>query len=644
MKQTNSELNYKELGLKVGIEVHQQLKTKSKLFCNCENKLQKNNPDFRLIRSFRPVLGEEGKFDKAMLLEFKKKNVIEYEGYYDSICTYEYDETPPFECDQESLDIAIELALLLNLNIIDELHICRKNYVDGSVPAGFQRTIIVGVNGNIPLNDKKQIGIEILCLEEDACRKISQDRNKIAYRLDRLGIPLIEIVTAPDINTPEEARNAAYRLGMLLRSTGKVKRVIGATRQDINVSIKGGTRVEIKGVQKLDWIQPLIRNECKRQVALLEIKEKMKNLGITQENLSQKPIDVSKLLKATKCKFLKQGIKNKQKVWGLRVPKMEGIWGIEVQDGRRFGTEVADKVRSITGIKGLIHSDEDLKKYNLKDEEINKIKAKLKCQKGDLFVLIMGGTDRLKDAMDIVEKRTIAALNGVPPETRRALENMNHEFLRDIHGGARLYPDTDSREIILDKKRIKSIRKKLPVYPWELIPKLSKKYKISPSIIENLIMKGDIFLFEKILSFFKGKPILVATTITDLIKTIRRDGYHVENLSDQHLIDLFQTADDGLIAKEAFDKILIYLTQNPLKSVKDSVKKMSITSISKEDLGDLINKIVPQFKELIKERKMGAMGPVMGAVMKEVRGRIDGKLVNQAVKEAILRLSGGNKQ
>jgi len=258
MKQTNSELDYKELGLKVGIEVHQQLKTKSKLFCRCDNKLQKNNPDFRLIRSFRPVLGEEGKFDKAMLLEFKKKTIVEYEGYYDSICTYEYDETPPFECDEECLDIAIELALLLNLNIVDELHICRKNYIDGSVPAGFQRTMIVGVNGTIPLNDKKHIGIEILCLEEDACRKISQDKNKIAFRLDRLGIPLIEIATAPDINSPEEAREAAYRLGMLLRSTGKVKRIIGATRQDINVSIKGGTRVEIKEFRNWIGFHPLL--------------------------------------------------------------------------------------------------------------------------------------------------------------------------------------------------------------------------------------------------------------------------------------------------------------------------------------------------------------------------------------------------
>ena len=644
MKQANSELDYKELGLKVGIEVHQQLKTKSKLFCRCNNELQKRDPDFRLIRSFRPVLGEEGKFDKAMLLEFKKRNVIEYEGYYDSICTYEYDETPPFEHDEESLDIAIELALLLNLNVIDELHICRKNYVDGSVPAGFQRTMIVGINGMIPLNDKKQIGIEILCLEEDSCRKISQHKNKIAFRLDRLGIPLIEIATAPDMNTPKEARQAAFRLGMLLRSTGKVKRIIGATRQDINVSIKGGTRVEIKGVQKLDWIQPLIRNECKRQRALLEIKDKMKNLGITQENLSQKSVDVTKLLKATKCKFLKQGIKNKQKVWGLRVPKMDGIWGIEVQDGRRFGTEVADKVRVITGIKGLIHSDEDLKKYNLTDGEINKIKVKLKCQKGDLFVLIMGDVDRLIDAMDIVEKRTIAALNGVPPETRRALEDWNHEFLRDIHGGARLYPDTDSREIFLDKKRVQSIKNKLNVYPWELIPKLSKKYKLKPSIIENLIMGGEIFLFEEILSFFKGKPILVATTITDLIKKIRRDGHPVENLSNQHFIDLFQAVDDGLIAKEAFESVTINVTENPLRSVKDSIKEMQITSISQEDLDDLINKIIPQFKDLIKERKMGAMGPVMGAVMKEVRGRIDGKLVNQAVKEGILRFSGGSEQ
>ena len=255
-----AEIDYKKLGLMCGIEIHQQLDTETKLFCRCENKLRGQDPaEYILTRTFRPVLGEEGKFDPAMLVEFKKKNIVEYEGFNDCTCTYEIDETPPFKCNMNAMDIALEIGLLLNLNMVDEFHVCRKNYVDGSVPAGFQRTGIIGINGSIPISSEKEIGINLLCLEEDSCRKSGEGKNLIKFRLDRLGIPLVEVTTAPDINDPEEARQAALRIGILLRSTGKVKKELGAIRQDLNVSIKGGERIEIKGVQKLDWTRSLQR-------------------------------------------------------------------------------------------------------------------------------------------------------------------------------------------------------------------------------------------------------------------------------------------------------------------------------------------------------------------------------------------------
>ncbi|MBD3350293.1 MAG: Glu-tRNA(Gln) amidotransferase subunit GatE, partial [Candidatus Lokiarchaeota archaeon] len=427
---TKQKYDYKKLGLKVGIEIHQQLDTRGKLFCRCPNKLERRDPDFTIMRNFRPVLGEEGKFDKAMLLEFKKKSIVEYEGFQDINCTYEIDETPPFKLDDESLNIALEIALLLNLNIVDELHICRKNYVDGSVPAGFQRTAIVGIDGNLPLNDEKNMGIEILCLEEDACRRTGQKGKKTIFRLDRLGIPLVEVATAPDLNTPEEAREGALRVGLLLRGTGKVKKQLGATRQDINVSIKKGSRIEIKGVQKLDWIPPLVDNEVQRQLGLVEIKEEMEKRGINPELIKkQKPVNVSKIFKSTKCKFVKKGIKSKKQFWALCIPKMDGLWGKELQTNRRFGTEVANKLSVITGLKGLIHSDENLGKYHFSESEIKKARDKVDCKDEDVLVLVLGDKNRLKDAIDIIKTRVIRALDGVPGETRKALENGNTEFL-----------------------------------------------------------------------------------------------------------------------------------------------------------------------------------------------------------------------
>lgn len=641
MAQDSKNYDYEELGLRVGIEIHQQLDTQGKLFCRCPNELKRRDPDFRLTRTFRPVLGEEGKFDKAMLLEFKKKTIVEYEGYHDCNCTYEFDETPPFKCDSESLDIALEIALLLNLNIVDELHICRKNYVDGSVPAGFQRTMIVGVDGSLELNDEKTIGIEILCLEEDACKRIDQKGKKVVFRLDRLGIPLVEIATAPDLNTPEEARQGARRVGMLLRGTGRVKKQLGATRQDINVSIKEGNRIEIKGVQKLDWIPPLVRNEVRRQIALVHIKKELQDREVKPAEIEQKPTDVTSILKKTKCKFVNKGIKKKKKVWALRMPEMDGLWGYVVQDNRRFGTEVANKLGVITGLQGLIHSDEDLGKYKFSKKEIAAIKEKLDCGKNDAFVLVMGAKSQLKDAVDIIIKRVKDAFDGVPPETRKALENGNNEFLRDLHGGARLYPDTDSREILVTPDLLKEVEKDLPEYPWELIEEYSKKYKLGEDQFEELLLNGDLPLFDKIMENFEGKPMLVATTILELTKSLRRDGYEIENISEKNYISIFSKIDDDEIAKEALESVFQYLAENPDKNVDDAIAQLGIESMTKNDLQQMVAGIVPQFEDLIKERGMGAMGPIMGRVMKDVRGKIDGKIVSNVVRAEIQKISGG---
>jgi len=637
--------DYQKLGLKVGIEIHQQLDTKGKLFCRCPNKLILKEPDFRIIRTFRPVLGEEGKFDEAMLLEFKKGTIVEYEGYYDYNCTYEYDETPPFECDEEALRIALEIALLLNLNIIDELHICRKNYVDGSVPAGFQRTIIIGVDGYIPILESRKIGIELLCLEEDACKKILEEENKVVFRLDRLGVPLVEIATAPDIHTPEEAKIAAERIGLLLRGTGKVKKQLGSIRQDINVSIEGGNRIEIKGVQKLDWIPLLIKNEVKRQRTLLKIRDEMINRKIQREELNPKPIDISSIFQQTECKLIKNGLQLNQRVWALKLPKMKGLFGIEVQDDRRFGTEIANKIKVITGLKGLIHSDEDLKKYNFSENEIRMIKEELNCKEMDLFVLIMGPEQKLQDAINIIINRVLYALDGVPPETRRALENGNSEFLRELHGGARLYPDTDSREIKIDPNLIAEIKSKLPKYPWELIEEDAKNYNLPNNIIKELLLSGDLFLFKNIMSFYKDKPTFVVSTLLETTKALRREGFDLDCISDQQYIEIFKLLNDKKIAKEGIEPILKYLSKNPEDSIENAIKNIGLSNISIEELENLIKNISSQYENLIKERGLGALGPIMGAVMKEVRGKIDGKIVNDSIKKYIEnKLKSINKQ
>ena len=367
--------DYEELGLICGLEIHQQLDTKTKLFCRCPSKLQGTRaPDFNIMRYMRPVLGEMGTFDKAMLTEYKKGKTIIYEGYNDVICTYELDDTPPFSCNEEARKIVLKIALLLNANIIEEMHVSRKNYLDGSVPSGFQRTMILGTDGYITLKNDKKIRIDILSLEEEAARKIKTENKTNFYRLDRLGIPLVEVTTKPDINTPEECRECAERIGLLLWITN-VKKVLGSIRQDVNVSIKSGTRIEIKGVQKLSWIPLLINHEISRQLNLIEIREELKNRKVSEKDIPKEPVDLTSLMAKSKSKFIATSIKSGKKLYGFNFKGFKGIFGKELMDDYRFGTELSSKVKVISGIKGIIHSDENLQNYNLSIDEIKKIQT-----------------------------------------------------------------------------------------------------------------------------------------------------------------------------------------------------------------------------------------------------------------------------
>ncbi len=629
--------NYEKLGLKCGLEIHQQLDSKTKLFCRCPNQLQgTRKPDFTVKRYMRPVLGEMGVYDDAMLTEYQKGMDIIYECYNDVICTYELDETPPFSCNKEAKKIAIELALLLNANIIEEMHVCRKNYLDGSVPCGFQRTMILAKDGSLKLDNGKKIGIDIVCLEEDAARKIKTEDKTNYFRLDRLGIPLVEITTKPDINDPNECRETAERLGLLLWNS-KVKKILGSIRQDVNVSIKEGTRIEIKGVQKLDWIPLLINHEISRQLNLIEIREELIKRGLKEESIINNPYDLSKELKNTSSNFILKGLKSGKKLYGMNFRGFKTIFGKELMENYRFGTEVASKVKSISGLKGIIHSDEDLKKYKLSEKDIKKIKELVDWTEKDCFVLLLGVKKEIDKAIDVLLSRVKYAFKGVPPETRRALENGNTEFLRELHGGARLYPDTDSQAIITTEEEIKEIIKELPRYPWEIIHEYHKKYNINDQKIKDLIFTEKLNLFNELVEIYPENPMLLTTTLLETSTALKRDGKEVENITDKDYKEIFSLLKKKEIGKEAVEELMILKSDEPNLTIEQIRKKLNLEIITVEELNLIIQKIINNTIDLIKDRKMGAIGPLMGEVMKEVRGKIDGKIVSEELKKNLIK-------
>jgi len=266
-------IDYAKLELKCGLEIHQQLDTK-KLFCNCPSLLRQDEPDFIIKRKLHAVAGESGEIDIAAKHEAEKEKNFVYQGY-DTTCLVELDEEPPHEINKESLKIALQVALILNCKIIPLTQIMRKTVIDGSNTSGFQRTVLIARDGYVETEQGK-VRIESICLEEDAARRVSEENHEIVFRLDRLGIPLVEIATAPDIKSSSQAKEVALHIGDILRSC-KVKRGLGTIRQDVNVSIKKGRRIEIKGVQKPGIIIKAINLEIKRQQDLIEKKKKVES-------------------------------------------------------------------------------------------------------------------------------------------------------------------------------------------------------------------------------------------------------------------------------------------------------------------------------------------------------------------------------
>jgi Glu-tRNA(Gln) amidotransferase subunit E-like FAD-binding protein len=256
-------MDYKKLGFKAGIECHQQLET-NKLFCKCPSIVHDKEPTIFFERKLRASAGETGKVDKAAKVEMQKDILHKYQACTTSSCLVEYDEEPPHAPNQHAIDIALEISLLFNATPVDDLHFMRKTVVDGSNVSGFQRTALIGTDGYVDTS-KGRVSIPIILLEEEAAKKIKTEKHCITWRLDRLGVCLVEISTGPDIKDPEHAKETAERIGMILRSTGKVKRGIGTIRQDVNVSIKGHPRVEIKGFQELKIMPKVIEIEIKRQ-------------------------------------------------------------------------------------------------------------------------------------------------------------------------------------------------------------------------------------------------------------------------------------------------------------------------------------------------------------------------------------------
>ncbi len=631
---TGYNLDYEKIGLKVGLEIHQQLATRHKLFCSCPAELTEEEHD-EFVRRLRPTRSELGEVDVAALFEWRKGRLYLYEAPLRHSCLVEADEEPPHPLNREAVAIAMAIAKAFGSWIPDEIHVMRKVVIDGSNTSGFQRTAIVALGGEIKVKDLS-VPIETVVVEEDASRKIGEEGLRIRYRLDRLGIPLIEIATGPVIRSPEQAKDVALAIGRLLRLTGKVKRGLGTIRQDLNVSIREGAKTEIKGVQRLDLIPKVVEYEALRQVRLLEIRDELSRRGITEADLNVEPVDVSSVFKSTGSKIIKRVLSKGGVVLAVRLPGFKGILGTELVPGRRFGTELADYARFWAGVGGLFHSDE-LPKYGITSEEVARVYEALGADPDrDAFVVVAEEREKAEKAIAAVVDRARYALKGVPEETRAANEDGTTRFLRPRPGSARMYPETDIPPLLVDEELHAEAEKMKPEPVEVKMMRLIEVYKLPKDLAEQVISDIRLDLIERLLEEYHDR--VPAKTIASLfvvtLRGLRKEGVDPEEIPDTYLEEIVDMIANGVIAKEAAEEILAYSGKNNVRP-RVAASRLGLTRVSPEEAERIIEEIINSNIDVVKAKGMRAMSMIMGKAMAKLRGRIDGKIVADIVRRKI---------
>ena len=625
---------YKEIGLLVGLEIHQQLATSTKLFCRCKP-IDEEHQTPRFQRKLRPSQSELGEIDPAALFEFKKKKPFIYCVGEQSACLVEADEEPPHPINEEAVDIALIIALALNSTPVDELHVMRKIVIDGSNTTGFQRTAIVALGGAL----KTRIGnipVQTICLEEDAARLLSEAEGVRSYGLDRLCVPLVEVALAPFTASPEEVQDVAYTLGRLMRSTGRVMRGLGTIRQDINISIKGGAVVEVKGVQNLDLISKIVDFEAKRQHFLMKVAEMLRSRGVSVEDAVGEVKELNDVFKQTSSKIIKKVLDAGGAVVGLALRGFKGLLKLEEYSNIRLGKEFADLVR-FYGIGGIFHSDE-LPAYGISEEEVAKVREALKVGGEDAFILIAGDRSTLEDAVEAVIERARAAVKGVPPETRGPTPEGTTRFIRPRPGPARMYPETDIPPLPISEERIERLRTLIPK-PWdELVEEYATKYGLSEKLAAQICDSEYLTLFEEVVRETSVQPSYVAATLTETLVSLSRLGLQVESLSNTTLKEVFKLVDEGKISKEGVPAILEKILRGEARNPNEAAEQLGLTPISEEEVKRKVVELVERNRQLIKSKGQGAFSALMGELMRDLRGRVDGKKLSLLLQEEVKRV------
>lgn len=625
-----TQADYDRIGFMSGLEVHQQLNTKEKLFCHCPAGLFQKADEFdaELIRHMRPTLSELGEYDGTALMEFRTRKNIVYRIKNETACTYDVDDTPPFPLNRQALMQSIEISLLSNLNVVGEVHITRKQYLDGSIPTGFQRTAIIGIEGEIQLKNKKVRLIQ-LSLEEDSCREVSDIGHTRIYRTDRLGMPLIETVTYPDFKNPDEVKEGADYIRFLNRSTGKVRKGIGSTRADVNVSCKGGTRVEIKGVAHTGWMPELTHNEAFRQWALLAIREQLLSRITDTSSWSI----TWKEVKAKDFKLENLGVpKNAPvRVYVVNLPKFQGILSHFTQPGKMFADEFSDRLKVIACIEKPNMAHSEMWEDAVGEKSWVRIRSLLGSKEGDAQLIFWGPDEDIKTALETIEERCRMAFAGVPNETRKSFPDGTTIFERVLPGADRMYPDTDSAPIPLEDHTIDEIRKSLPPHVADRINQLNQ-WGVPQDAFTYLLKNNLVPMIEKAVTELGIPARFTATLFAHHLKHIQGQYPAQPAFSYAKVFDLLKYLSERKLDVLLAKRILPHLYQHPNMDFESLLVTVNFKAVPEAEILAKVPFLVKKFIETRRKDDMEAGRRwIMGNLNRIATGNIPMATLNQAI-------------
>lgn len=657
-------LDPEQLGFMCGIEVHQQLAT-GKLHSRQPGVLYDVTIDTvpeqwkRFNRRLRAARGEGGAVDIAARFETRRNRSFVY-VQSPNAGLIELDEQPPLPHDEDAISIALTVSALLEAKPVTLLQTMRKTVVDGSNTSGFQRTSLVSIDGVLQ-TDTAPVGIDVLCLEEDSARKLDTvstgDGEQVIYNLDRLGLPLIEIATAPDVLTPEHAKETSMALGRCLRQTRQVRRGLGSIRQDLNVSLACGDRVEIKGCQDLSWIPRIIRLEMSRQLHFYRLANELRKLtsspplppdrrsddssmeaDVAKAVADFLPLslkDVSECFSSCESKMVQNGLSSGSLMLSLPLPGLAGRFGTKSSDKEgaqmpRLGRELAGAAK-LAGVKGVFHSDE-LPAYGIEEEHVEAVRHQLSLRPNDGFVLCLAPQWQAELALESVLSRARMAWHRIPQEVRNVVikkgapDDGTTSPMRPLPGGARMYPETDVPVFPITSQRWQQTLETLPMTDVERKERISQ-YEVSDDQASQLLARelDDVYVLYASQLPHKGWASVVLEN---------------DHADPELCANVMAVKEAGLITRESMNEVIEHFSgQSPTSSqIAEYGEANGFKPADEGDLGAVIQAIVAERADFVRERGMGAMGPLMGVVMQAV-GAADGKVVSALLREAIQKIS-----